>query len=202
MNQRIDVAIREQELTVASNNVRPQLDLRALYRRNGLNDTLDDSLEQAWSGQYADWTLGATFAMPLGRRAARANANGAELQLFKERVVLERLQDNLAFQIAGLIREIQGVWEQYQLTQERLKETEEWARVSRIRFAFPPPAEAANQDGLTIGLVDYQQSLAAHLDTVTESATLLAEYNTLLARLREIEGSLLECRHVEWSHPE
>lgn len=199
MQQRIDVAIREQEVTVASNNVRPQLDLIARGRMNGLNDTLGDSLEQAWSGQYTDWTLGAMFAMPLGNRAARVNCRGAELQLFKERVVLDRLQDNLGFQIAGLIREIQGVWDQYQLTQRRLRETEEWARASRTRFAFPNPDEAAHGNGLTVGLVDYQQSLIAHLEAVSESATLLAEYNTLLARLREIEGTLLTCRSIEWS---
>ena len=70
--QRLNVKIREVELFVAENGLLPRLDLRALYRLNGVGDDVGEALSQLSTAEYSDWLLGATFSVPLGRRQATA----------------------------------------------------------------------------------------------------------------------------------
>lgn len=60
---------QEWRLVAARNGKLPQLDLRALYRTNGLDDRLDGSLNQMSEFNYTDWTLGFEFSVPLPPRS-------------------------------------------------------------------------------------------------------------------------------------
>jgi outer membrane protein TolC len=196
VQRRLSLRIRELEYFIAANGVKPQLDLQALYRANGVGQGLDDALDQASSLEFMDWTLGLTFSVPLGNRAGRANLRAAELQLSRDRAVLRETVRNVGFRMADLVRDIRATWDQYQLARQRVESCQEWLLAARIRFTTPPPS-SQSPDSLLLLLSDYQTALRANLDAVTDASALLARYNGLLARFEEAQGILLTSRGIE-----
>ncbi len=199
VRQRLGLRIRELEFAVARNGVKPQLDLQALYRANGIGQNLNTSLNQMIGFGYTDWTLGATFSIPLGNRAAKGGLQVAEMQLTRDRAVLNQTVQNLSYTLADLIRESETAFAQFELAHQRVQNSQEWIRAARIRYATPPPSEDGNQNWLLLALYDYQNALRMHVDAITDAGQLLARYNIQLARLEEAQGILLENRGIELS---
>ncbi len=198
VQQRMNLKIREWELLVAQNGLQPQLDLRGLYRTNGVGQGLDDALSQMTRYQYTDWTLGVTFSIPLGNRPGRAAVRAAEQQLMRERVVMQETVRNVAFRIADVVRELESTWNQFEEARQRALVSSEWVATARLRFTNPPPA-SQTADGMLIGLFDYQTALNAQMDAIVEGSQLLAQYNGLLARYEESQGTLLASRGIEFA---
>ncbi|MDZ4688934.1 MAG: TolC family protein [Planctomycetaceae bacterium] len=199
VQRRLSLRIRELEFFVATNGLKPQLDLQALYRANGVGQGVDDALRQAGLQDFTDWTLGLTFTVPLGNRAAKANLRAAEAQLSRERAVLRETVRNIGYRIADLVRDLRSTWDQYQLARQRVEASQEWLMSARIRFTTPPPT-SQSQDSLLLLLSDYQTALRANLDAVTDASQLIARYNGLLARFEEAQGTLLTSRGIEMTN--
>lgn len=196
VRQRLGVRIREMEYDIARNGLKPQLDLRAIYRTSGNGQQLDDSLQLMSDFQYSTWTLGLTFSIPLGNRAAKANLRAEEQQLFRDRALLRQATQNISFRLMDMIRETETTFAEYELALRRVQNTQEWLRSARIRFSNPPPA-GNSQDWLLLALYDYQAALRQHIDATTDAGLLLARYNTQLARIEEAQGILLENRGID-----
>lgn len=196
MRQRLAVSIREQQLLVAENGTKPQLDVVGLYRTNGLSDDLQSSLNMAVQNQYLDWSAGASFSVPLGRRAARANQEAAELSLSREQVLLRQKLHAASHELGDLLRQLEAVRNELDQSEVKAKETEEWLKGSRGRYEDPPPG-AEGQDWLLAALNDYLLALRSRADSITDVARLLARYNTLLVKLEEAEGVLLANYGIE-----
>lgn len=197
VRQRLGVRIRELEYSVARNGLRPQLDLQALYRSNGVGQGLDTALQQMMGFHYSDVTLGVTFSIPIGNRAAKSALNAAELQLMRDRIVMQQSIQNVGFALADLIRDAETILAQYDLSARRVRNSEEWIRTARVRYSNPPPAEDANPNWLLLAMYDYQNALRMHVDATTDACQLLARYNVQLARIDEVQGTLLQNRGVE-----
>ena len=196
VRQRLGVRIREMEYDIARNGLKPQLDLRAIYRTSGNGQQLDDSLQLMSDFQYSTWTLGLMFSIPLGNRAAKANLRAEEQQLFRERALLRQATQNISFRLMDMIREAETTFAEYELALRRVQNTQEWLRAARIRFSNPPPA-GGSQDWLLLALYDYQAALRQQIDATTDAGLLLARYNTQLARIEEAQGILLENRGID-----
>lgn len=190
VQRRLALRIREWEFRAAENGLQPQLDLLALYRANGVGQGLNDALAQASQFGYTDWTLGITLSMPLGNRGPKASIRTAEWQLARERALLRENVRNISYGFAELARTIQAVWNQYQQAQKRVEVSQVWLQTARMRFTTPPPS-VQTVDGFLLLLYDYQAALRGQMDAVVESSRLLAEYNGLLARWEESQGTLL-----------
>lgn len=196
MKQRLSVRMRELELLVAENARKPQLDLIALYRTNGLQERLDDSLEQMYSFEYTDWQLGMNFSMPIGNRAPKANLRAAELQLQRETAVLRQTAHATAYRLSDILRQLESFRGQFEEAQRRATETGIWLEGAKLRYEDPPPA-GDGQDWLLLALNDYLLALRARADAVTDAAVVLAQYNIWLARLEEAKGTLLAMYGIE-----
>lgn len=183
------------KLVVAQNGVLPQLDLRALYRTNGLDSRLDDSLDQMSAFQYTDWTLGVEFSMPLGNRRAKADLQAAELQLMRELALIRGFEEQVTFDFLSLAAELRATWESYESSARQVQHAQEWLRLSRIRYSAPPAANRGD-DWLLIALYDYQNSMQAWINAVTASSRNLADYNILLTRIDEAQGTLLDVYQI------
>ncbi len=184
------------ELAAAENSRFPELDVFAKWRSGGLKSRLDHSLRQMTQFDYTDWTLGATFAVPLGNRRARADIVVNELKLAKTHALLEQYENQITYDFAALLVEIEAAWKRFQSAMRQAHETDAWLRLARIRYSTPP-VQGGSQDWLLISLVDYQQAMQSRIDAITDAGELLAEYNTLLARLFEAQGTLLDQHRVE-----
>lgn len=192
---RIQTRIRELELGVFQNRFRPQLDLLALYRANGLSDDLDESLAMMLRQDYQDWQFGAVFSMPLGRNADRAQVRAAELTLQRQHALLRESVRTTLFQLNEVLVRIQALHIQHQEAEAQAVQAQEWLRGARIRFENPPPAgDSANW--LLLALDDYILAMQATAGVTAESSSILARYNTELARLQELEGTLLSTFNI------
>lgn len=196
MSQRLRIRIREMELLVAENGLKPQLDLQALYRTNGLSDNVGESLSMALKNQYTDWSAGANFSVPLGRRAGRANLHAAELILSRERLLLRQELHATAHRLGDLFRQLDAAQNEFGQAEIRVRETQEWLKGARSRYEDPPPG-ADGQDWLLLALNDYLQAIRSAADANTEVALILARYNTLLATLEEEQGILLASYDIQ-----
>lgn len=174
-------------LGVAQNGVLPSLDLRGDYWMNGLTERLDDSFKQAGSGEYSDWTLGFGVDVPLGNKTARSRRRMAELSLAREQMRLAATEQNVAFEITELVSDLQAAWQRTEIARRQTQETQEWLRVSRIRYT-QPPAAGTTQDWLLLALTDLQSAMRSYVDAISDLSDAVAEYNTLLAELQQAQG--------------
>ena len=172
---------------VAKNRVLPSLDLRGEYWMNGLANRLDDSFHQVASANYTDWTLGFGIDVPIGNKTARSQRQIAELAIAREQLILAATEKQVAFEIAQLISDLQAAWQRMEITKRQAQETQEWMRVSQIRYT-QPPASSTSQDWLLLALTDLQSAMRAYVDAIGNVGDAIADYSTLLAQLQQAQG--------------
>lgn len=189
--RRLGLEVREQQLLVAQNAVKPQLNVSAAYRVSGLSDQLDQSFDQVGGFDFEDWTVGLSFDTPIGNRRAKSEQDVRALQLMRERALLQAYEKQVVFDLAELSSQVIAAWRQYQSAHRQLVHTAQWLRVARVRYSNPPDA-GERQDWLLLSLRDYQTAMDSHVSAVSGAGQALARYNVLLARLSEAQGTNLE----------
>jgi len=93
---------RELELIAAKNYLLPRLDSVGRYRWRGLGDDLidptrqpapfDNAYQSLTGGDFQEWQLGLELSIPLGFRKELAGVRYAELNLHKERALLQDME--------------------------------------------------------------------------------------------------------------
>jgi outer membrane protein TolC len=179
----------EQQRIIANNNTLPQLNGVALYRWNGLEGELPNGngVIATAPGQFADWTLGVNFSVPLGQRTARAQLRQRELIIARDRANLEQGLFAASHILATQLRALDRAYEQYRAFKEAREAAAENIRVQLRTFQT--------------GRIDYLPVLLAITDlgnAATNEAAALAEYNTLLADLELQTGTILETHGVRF----
>jgi outer membrane protein TolC len=192
VKQRLLVRIRELQLLRARNGLQPQLDVQGLWRINGLDKELDEAIGVMNDNQFTDWQLGFTLSVPLGYRQASAQVQASELQLDKDRALLRQTVFSTVHQLGENIRDIDSLISQYQITQERYRNSLVWVEIARNK-ALPELAigDLAEKQNL------YIQAIQEFRDASVEIRRLLSLYNTALARLEETKGTLLSVSNIQ-----
>lgn len=103
----------ELELIAAKNFLLPRLDAFGFYRWDGIGDDMLDSSNATsnaygslTSGKYQNWQIGLDLTIPLGFRKEMAAVRNAQLQLARERALLQEQELEVSHQIAWVLREI------------------------------------------------------------------------------------------------
>lgn len=189
LNQQRDI-VRQRgvELQVAKNNTLPKVDFRADYRSGGLSESLDKSLQQAGDFDYTDWAVGLNLDVPLGNKTATSRQRATEVRLTRDHMQLQRLEQNVAFEIIELHSDLTLAWQRFEISKRQAAQTQEWLRLSRIRYS-EPPAAGNERNWLLLELADFQRAMTSWVDAVTSSGSAIAEYSTLQARLDEASGT-------------
>lgn len=189
---------REYELIAARNFLLPRLDATGRYRWLGLGDRLIDpdgattvgfEGSNAWEvltgGDYQEWQLGLQFQMPIGFRRELANVRNAQLQLARDRAVLQDQELELSHQLADAIRQLDQA---YTLTHWNFNRRVAAERqVEAVRAAY----EVA-QVTLDV-LLNAQRQLA---DAEAQYYRSLVDYNLAIMTVHLRKGSLLEYNGV------
>lgn len=179
---------RELELIAAKNWLLPQVNGVARYRWVGLGDTLldtDNSTRNAYGdmtdGNYQEWHLGVNVQFPFGFRREMAGVRNAQLNLVRERKVLQDQELEMTHLLAEAFRDVSSG---YHLAQtfydQRLAAKEE---VAAARAAYD-----AGTTSLDL-LLDAQRRLA---DAEFRYYDALVNYNNAITAVHFRKGSLLE----------
>jgi outer membrane protein TolC len=178
----------EQQRIVANNNALPQLNAAALYRWNGLDGELPGGNGIATApGQFADWTLGVNFSVPIGLRSARANLRQAELIIARDRANLDQGLHAASHALATTIRSLDQAYEQYLAFSE--------ARAAALENYRQQTA--ARDVGRTI-LLNVLIAISDLANNTSNQAQALTIYNSLLAELELQTGTILETHGVRF----
>jgi len=109
---------REMQLLATRNLLLPQLDASGLYRMRGFGKDLFDTpdnrypgiFSSAWanlaSAKFQEWQLGVEFSMPLGFRKGHSAVRNAELQLARERAILNEQERQVVLDLSNAIAEM------------------------------------------------------------------------------------------------
>ncbi len=179
----------EQQRIIANNNALPQLNGQALYRWNGLEGELPNGngVIATAPGQFADWTLGVNFSVPIGLRTARAQLRQRELIIARDRANLDQGLHAASHLLATSLRNLDLAYEQYLAYKEARVAARENLNVQLRTFRA--------------SLINYIPVLQAITDwgnAITNEATAISQYNTLLADLELQTGTILETHGVSF----
>ena len=103
MRQRLAIRVRELELLLAKNSLKPQIDANGHWRLNGIGNRLDDALSLLGDNQFTDWGLGFTIQLPIRRRNARGKYQAAGLALIRDRALLDQVAHSAGHELAVLV---------------------------------------------------------------------------------------------------
>lgn len=178
----------EQLLLQSRNQALPRVDAVALYRWNGLEGRMPDStLLSTRGGQFADWTLGVNFSVPIGLRQSRAGLRRQELIVARDRANLQQGLHSTAHILAGNFRSLAQFYEQY----KALKAARAAARANLDQ----------QQGEFRAGRVIFLNVLQAITNwgtAVSAEAQALAQYNTELANLERQTGTILQTHGIRF----
>ncbi len=197
--QRWRIKQRELELVAAKNYLFPRLDLTGRYRWLGLGDELIDSqggdpipsnldsdaYSSLMSGHFQEWHLGLQLTMPLGFRREMAAVRHAQLQLTRERALLQEQELDLVRLLAEAYRSIDENYVRAQTNFNRLlaaqRELEGYKEKERV--GLPVRQAALNF------ILDSQRRVAeAEIDYYRA----LVDYSLAVVQFHRHKGSLLE----------
>ncbi len=179
----------EQRWIAANNQALPRLDAGGVYRWDGLTGKVPAG---QWvtsdPGQFTGWQLGVTFSVPLGLRQARASLRQRELILMQDRANLEQGLHAAAHELAASLRNLAQYHDQYQAYREarqqaRLNLAAQWAEY-RV-------------GGRAIYL-DVLQAITDWGNAASAEVRALARYNTELANLERLTGTILETHGIRF----
>lgn len=190
MRQRLAVRVRELEQLLAADAYRPRLDASGFWRINGLGDDLNDATDLLFDNRFADWNLGFTLSVPLGRSEARGRLRAARFSLARDRALLNQTEHQAAHELASLVRDLNAIYQQRLAAAKSLSAAQRWVEGARARYLQPAGA------GSLETLNNYLQALREYAESLRRLGRLDANYETVWARLEEAKGTLLSKHRV------
>ena len=188
---------RELELIAAKNYLLPRFDAVGRYRWRGLGDDLvdsDNSASNAYGsmtgGDFQEWQLGLELSWPLGFRKEMAGVRYAQLNLAKDRAVLQEQELELSHQLADALRELN---EKYVATQTNFN----IARAARSEYEAWQAQERAGMRVRTGALDRVFDALRRVVQSEISYYASLKDYNLAITQIHFRKGSLLEYNGVQ-----
>ncbi len=178
----------QQRVVSAQNNALPRLDAVASYRWDGLRGrTPAGTYISTNGGEFADWSIGVNFSVPLGLRQARATVRQQELIVKRDRANLEQGLHNAVHQLALTVRNLDQYYEQH----EAFTITREAAQINLDRQLS---AEKAN----LVIILNVLQAIVSWGNSVSSQAQALTQYNIELSNLEQQTGTILEAHGIRF----
>jgi outer membrane protein TolC len=195
----------ELQLIAAKNLLLPRLDVGGKYRFLGVGQDLieqpgnafnaggpnggnligTDALSTLASGNFQEWELSAQFSMPIGFRQPLAAVRNAQLQLARERSILQDQELEFSHQLADAIRDVDTNYVLSQTNFNRRVAAEQ--QVEAVKAAY-------DAGTVTLDLLLEAQRNAA--DAQAAYYRSLTDYNKAIMLVHYRKGSLLEYNGV------
>jgi outer membrane protein TolC len=198
--QKWQVQRRELELVASRNFLLPRLDAVGRYRWRGLGHNLidddrqpvrfDNAFQDLTTGDFQEWQLGIEMTMPVGFRRGHAAVRQAELQVARERAMLEQIERDIAHDLSAAVAEVDRAYATSQSNYNRRGAAREYLAALEARYQR---ADQREQVQLLDLLLDAQRRLA---DAESAYFRSLLEYSLAIKAVHYQKGSLLEFNQV------
>jgi outer membrane protein TolC len=198
VRRRLDLRIRRLEQSVAENNRLPNFDVTALYRANGLGETLGNSLSQLATNEFSDWELGLVYSVPIGRRQQSARVRSIERTLVRDGALLRQELLTISYRIKEITQQMQLVEQGKREASSRLQEAEKWVQGAQLRYRNAGPDDTSASSFLQ-NLNEYLRALETRVEAAIDRTRFIAQYNQLATELEEAKGTILESYGVAFT---
>lgn len=174
-------------LAFAENQKLPQLDLKASYGLNGLEDSYSDSWQTNLDGDYVSWTVGLQLKVPLfGGKGKKSEVLAAKMRKRQALKELKAIEVKLTNEVDTAIGLVQRALQQVKNYQEVVTSNGELWKVEEARFH----AGKSNSRTLLDREEDYLKARESLLDS-------RLAYQFALSNLKASEGTLLKEYGIE-----
>lgn len=167
--QRAVVEAAEIEVCRRRNGLLPDISVRAIYSVTGLDNHWDEAWSTVGTAGYNDWTVGAVYRQPLGRRADVSLAQRAAATLSLESARLRQLEHEVLHQLDAACRNVAAAERLLSMHRRRreaaavqLEARRELYLENRAQLRDELEAEARYASAVldeSIARVDYQRAL-------------------------------------------
>ncbi|GEM_PF-2681969 len=188
---RLNVLEQRQRWIRARGQLRPQIDVGAQFRVNGLASKFDDSVDVLTDGNFNDWQFDIQVTVPLGYRRELADAQAALLQIATARARLYQALRETDHTLAELYRDVDLARERHRIALDRLKTAQDRLQVNLAQW------EAGQQDRSVVNLRLVQAIEGLRQAQLAELEARVA-YNIALVRLEHAKGTLLAYDNIHF----
>ena len=195
--QKWTIKNREMQLLASRNLLLPQLDASGLYRIRGFGKDLIDTPSDRIQGQYSsawanlasakfqEWQLGVEFSMPLGFRKGHAAVRNAELQLARERAILNEQERQVVLDLSNAVAELNRAHQVLETSYNRRAAVME--QLKALKAVEDPTSQ------ILFILLDAQRKLS---ESESQYYRALVEYEIGIKNVHYEKGSILEYNGV------
>ena len=192
--QRWRIKQRELELAANRNFLLPRLDAVGRYRFRGFGEKLmssgdrrfNDSLGDLADGDFQEWQLGVEFNVPLGFRRAHAAVRNSELQIARERAILEEQKRTVMYGLSNAVADVRRAYEVVMAQFNRYSAAE--TQVGAIRTSYQEGKAPLDL------LLEAQRRL---VDAETRFHQARVDYALALKNVQFEKGTLLEYYNIK-----
>ena len=181
----LDLLNRGHDVTVARNQLLPELDLFAEYGLTSLDDSLGGAFRHLNETRYYNYEAGLEFRAPIFNRAERARSRQADLEATQARRRLTDEIEGIESEVHQALNVVESQWRQIAASELAVESREEELRIE--------------QDRHEVGLVTHLDVLQVQrllIEAQVAAATARVEYIKALTTLYAAEGTLLERRGI------
>jgi outer membrane protein TolC len=206
---KLDIETKQLNLSVARNQMLPELNLQVSYWSPGLSgdrliylgdDFISgeiigtekgssiDSLKDALGLLYNNWTIGLTLSLPISSFTTRAALARSKVELEQSLTKLKNLEQQISLEVRNAVRDIET--------------NAKTVQAYRLAREFATERLQAEEKKLNVGLttnyfvLQYQEELARQRSMELKA---LVDYSLAFARLEKAMGVSLEKRNIKLS---
>jgi outer membrane protein len=204
---RLNVNSRELLEKAAQNQLLPRLDFVGSFGLNGLggedagpimlgedlvinadprvDDGYDSALNLLTDGRFYQYNVGVRLEVPIANAAAKAEFTNSKIETERSKLNLRQLEENVTLEIKNAVDNVRSRLKSIEATRIARELAEENVRNQKARYDV---GLATTKD-----LIDFQERLTRARQAEIEALT---GYNTDVAELRRVDGTLLDFRNV------
>src|SRR5262245_61287948 len=160
LKQRLVIKRREMEYVAARNFLLPRFDILGRYRFRGLGQNLigdvvlqpdpadpngvfqRSSLKNLASGDFQEWQLGGEVLMPIGFRRGWAGVHNAQLNLAREKALLEEQERQVVHDLSNAVGDMERAYKNMETTYNRRLAAQQNVEILRFRLQSSQPVSA------------------------------------------------------------
>jgi outer membrane protein TolC len=179
--------IRQIEVRQFRRNALPQLDLVGSYGRRGIDSSLNDSVDSAFSDGDSSYSIGAVFSLPFPNRSRSAEKVQAYLRRNQAELGLQQLEQNIRLELDNAATQLTADWDRIKAARlaRQLAEKSLEAEEKKLRAGTSSTFVVLRLQG------DLANAEIREINALTDYATSLAQYHRVRGRILDQHNIVL-----------